>query len=172
METRIVNKVQESGLLTIDLGIFLPQQSPASFDLVPFLFKGLLLREKDFREAMAQHDWQQYSGQCVAVHCSTDAIIPSWSYMLVSFRLSGIARATYLGTPAEMEKQLLLEEIAAYDFSAFTDQRVVVKGCGDRETPAFAFMEVTTRLAPIVKSLMYGEPCSTVPIFKRKESGH
>lgn len=166
-----MNRVQESGLMTIDLGIFLPKQSPVSFDLTPFLFKGLLLREKDFREAMMHHDWQQYKGQCVAIHCSSDAIIPPWSYMLVSVRLSGIAKAAYLGTPGDIEKHLVLQEIAAYDFSGYADCRVVVKGCGDRETPDVAFVAVTTRLAPIVKSLLYGEPCSTVPIYKRKDTG-
>lgn len=167
MEAPIVNRVGESGLITLDLGIFLPDKSVVSFDLADYLYMGLILREKDFREAMAGLDAGLYEGSLVAVHCSADAIIPSWAYMLVAARLTGIAKEVYQGTPREMEKHLVVRAIEGYDVSALQGQRVVVKGCGDRETGPFAFLTLTARLVPIVRSLMYGEPCSTVPVYKR-----
>lgn len=167
MDAPIVNRVGESGLITLDLGIFLPEQTPVSFDLAEYLYMGLILREKDFREAMAGLDTGRYEGCLVAVHCSADAIIPPWAYMLVAARLNGTAKEVYQGTPMEMEKHLVVRNIEAYDISVLQGQRVVVKGCGDRETGAFAFLSLTARLVPIVRSLMYGEPCSTVPVFKR-----
>ncbi|NBO65092.1 MAG: DUF2480 family protein [Acidobacteria bacterium] len=167
MEAPIVNRVGESGLITLDLGIFLPEETPVSFDLADYLYMGLILREKDFREAMARLDTARYDGSLVAVYCSADAIIPYWAYMLVVARLSGTAREVYQGTAMEMEKHLVVRAIEGYDVSSLRGQRVVVKGCGDREIGAFAFVTVTARLVPIVRSLMYGEPCSTVPVFKR-----
>ena len=166
----MVNRVTESGLLTLDLGLFLPREACVAFDLADYLYMGMMLREKDFREAMAACDWTNYRDRWVAVHCSADAIIPSWSYMLVASRLSGIARDIYLGTPAEMEKYLVVRALDALDVGPYLDQRVVVKGCGDRETGAYAFLEVTRKLRPVVRSLMYGEPCSTVPVYKRSVS--
>lgn len=167
MEAPIVNRVGESGLITLDLGMFLPQVTPIPFDLADHLYMGLVLREKDFREAMASLDTHRYEGRLVAVHCSEDAIIPPWAYMLVAARLSGIAKEVYQGTTSEMEKHLVVRAIEAYDLSALQGQRVVVKGCGDRETGPFAFLTLTARLVPLVRSLMYGEPCSTVPVYKR-----
>lgn len=167
MDAPILNRVGESGLITLDLGMFLPTEDPVSFDLADHLYMGLILREKDFREAMSALDVARYEGRLVAVHCSVDAIIPSWAYMLVAVRLAGIAREVYQGTPVEMEKHWVLRAIELYDISPLKNQRVVVKGCGDRETGAFAFLALTSRLVPIVKSLMYGEPCSTVPVYKK-----
>ena len=167
MEAPIVNRVSESGLITLDLGMFLPGEAPLAFDLAEHLFMGMILREKDFRDAMAGWAWGGYMDRYVAVHCSADAIIPSWAYMLVASRLSGIARDVYQGTPAEMEKYLVMRSIDAMDLRPYVDHRVVVKGCGDRETGAYAFLEVTRKLRPVVRSLMYGEPCSTVPVYKR-----
>jgi hypothetical protein len=167
MQAPIVNRVEESGLITLDLGIFLPEQTPVSFDLADYLYMGLILREKDFREAMSGLDTDLYKGSLVAVHCSADAIIPPWAYMLVAARLAGTANEVYQGTPMEMEKYLVVRAIEAYDVSALQGQRVVVKGCGDRDTGVFAFLTLTARLVPNVRSLMYGEPCSTVPVFKQ-----
>lgn len=167
MDAPIVNRVGESGLITLDLGMFHPSEDPVSFDLADHLYMGLILREKDFRESLSSMDVSGYEGRLVAVHCSVDAIIPSWAYMLVAVRLAGIARELYQGTPAEMEKHWVLRAIESYDISPMKDQRVVVKGCGDRETGAFAFLALTDRLVAIVRSLMYGEPCSTVPVYKK-----
>jgi len=168
MESAIVNKVAESGLITLDLEKFIPQEEIVAFDITPFLFRGLILKEKDFRESMQSADWSKYSGKAVAVFCSADAIIPAWAYMLVSVMLSGIANTIYAGTPEELEKSLFLENLKKIETAEFTDKRVVVKGCGDKQIGVFAYLEITSLLQPFVKTLMYGEPCSTVPVYKRK----
>jgi hypothetical protein len=164
----IRNKVAESGLITIDLEKYYPDQHPLSFDLKNFLFMEMLLREKDFREALDQHDWTQYDKRDVAVYCSTDAIVPMWAYMLVASKLSGIARSIVSGTPEEAFKQVFLQNIRQVDAEAYEGKRVVVKGCGDKPIPEYAYAAISIRLLPVVKSLMYGEPCSTVPVYKRK----
>jgi hypothetical protein len=164
----IRNKVAESGLITIDLEQYYPDHQPLAFDLKNFLFMEMLLREKDFREALDQHDWNQYRDHDVAVYCSTDAIVPMWAYMLVASKLSGIARSIISGTPEEAFKQVFIQNIRQIDADAYEGKRVVVKGCGDKPVPEYAYAEISIKLLPVVKSLMYGEPCSTVPVFKRK----
>ncbi len=168
MESAIVNKVAESGLITLDLEKYIPQQEIVAFDLTPFLFRGLILKEKDFRDSMQSEDWSKYAGKAVAVFCSAEAIIPAWAYMLVSVMLSGIANTVYAGTPEELEKSLFLENLKKIDTAEFQDKRVVVKGCGDKQIGVYAYLEITSLLQPVVKTLMYGEPCSTVPVYKRK----
>ena len=164
----IRNKVAESGLITIDLEKYYPATEPMPFDLKKFLFMEMLLKEKDFRESLDQHDWSQYDNRDVAVYCSTDAIVPMWAYMLVASKLSGIAKSIISGTPEEAFKQIFIENIRAVNAAAFEGKRVVVKGCGDRPVPEYAYAAISILLLPLVKSLMYGEPCSTVPVFKRK----
>jgi len=164
----IRNKVAESGLITIDLEKYYPDQQPFSFDLKDFLFMEMLLKEKDFREALEQHDWSQYSNRDVAVFCSTDAIVPMWAYMLVASKLSGVARSIISGTPEEAFKQAFIQNIQQVDPAVYEGKRVVVKGCGDKPVPEYAYAEISVKLLPVVKSLMYGEPCSTVPVFKKK----
>jgi hypothetical protein len=168
MEGAIVNKVAESGLITLDLENYTPTEQIVSFDLTPFLFRGLILKEKEFRESILAHDWLQYTGKAVAVFCTADAIIPAWAYMLVAGMLSGIAQTVYAGTQEELEKKLFLDNLEKIDAKLFSEKRVVIKGCGDKSIGAFAYMEITGKLQPVVKSLMYGEPCSTVPVYKRK----
>lgn len=168
MESAIVNKVAESGLITLDLEKYIPQQEIVAFDLTPFLFRGLILKEKDFRDSMQSEDWSKYAGKAVAVFCSAEAIIPAWAYMLVSVMLSGIANTVFAGTPDEFEKSLFLENLKKIDTAEFQDKRVVVKGCGDKQIGVYAYLEITSLLQPVVKTLMYGEPCSTVPVYKRK----
>lgn len=168
MENIIQNKVSESGLVTIDLELFLPTYPIVSFDLAPFLFMGQILKEKDFREAMQTQEWINFSGKGVAINCSADAIIPAWAYMLVASKLSGIAREMYVGTISEMEKHLTIKALSSIDPSNFEDKRVVVKGCGDRQIGEYAYLEITRILIQVVKAIMYGEPCSTVPVYKRK----
>lgn len=168
MEAPIINKVSESGLITLDLEIFYPAEDIVAFDLAPFLFRGLILKEKEFRDAIQEHDWNQYDQKVVAVFCSADAIIPAWAYMLVSSKLSGIASKVYPGSPDEALKALLLHNLEKIEPSEFTDKRVVVKGCGDKSIGDFAYLAITNKLTPVVKSLMYGEPCSTVPVYKKK----
>jgi hypothetical protein len=164
----IVNKVAESGIITLDLVKFLPEAgSIASFDLEPFLFRGMILREKDYRAALPQHDWQSFAGRHVALYCSADAIIPVWAYMLAVSYLQPIAASVYFGTPAELEKYLVLQHIETIDIADYEDKRVVIKGCGDTPIPDAAYVAITQKLRPVVKSLMYGEPCSTVPVYKK-----
>ena len=168
MEEIILNKVSESGIITIDPEHYFPEEEIVAFDLTPFLFRGLILKEKDFRESMQNENWSKYVGKAVAVFCSADAIIPAWAHMLVASMLSGIAHAVYAGTPAELEKKLFLQNLEQINRTDYIDKRVVVKGCGDKQIGAYAYLAITEILRPVVKSLMYGEPCSTVPVFKKK----
>lgn len=167
MET-IRNKVAESGLITLDPDKYYPEQPPVTFDLKDFLFRELLLREKDFRQMVEDHDWFQYKEQHVVVFCSSDAIIPMWAYMLIASKLSGIARNITVGTKEEAFKKDYLENINTINREELKDRRVIIKGCGEREIPFYVYEAITSHLMPVVKSLMYGEPCSTVPVYKRK----
>lgn len=168
MSDVFVNKVAASGILTLDLEKYLPAGEVGTFDLKDHLFMGLILKEKDFREALKNLDWTQYQDKYVAITCSVDAIIPVWAYMLVMTYLQPVAKDMYVGTAAELQKHLFLKNIAAIDMTEFADQRVVVKGCGDAPIGDFAYAEITKYLRPVVKSIMYGEPCSTVPVYKKK----
>jgi hypothetical protein len=168
MSDEIVNKVASSGLVTLDLEDYYPREEIALFDLKPHLFMELILKEKEFRDALLKHDWSQYQNKVVAVTCTADAIIPMWAYMLVASYLQPVAKTVIFGNENTARQQLFLERINAISPEEFADKRVVVKGCGDLPIGEFAYMAITTRLRPVVKSLMYGEPCSTVPIFKKK----
>lgn len=167
MSEAIVNKVANSGLVTIDLENYLPSGDFLIFDLKDYLFMGLILKEKDFRDALKKMDWSIYQNKYVAINCSTDAIIPAWAYMLVVTFLNGLAKDSYVGTSEAFQKHLFLKQIAAIDVNKFTDQRIVVKGCGDSNIESYAYAEITKLLLPVVKSIMYGEPCSTVPVYKK-----
>lgn len=167
MET-FINKVAESGIVTLDLAPFVLDSEVALFDLKPFLFREMILREKDYRASLAQQDWLVYQGKHVAITCSADAIIPVWAYMLATTYLGPVAKSVYLGTVPEYEKVLLCERIRQVDETQYAAKRVVIKGCGDLPIPDAAYVAITEKLLPVVKSLMYGEPCSTVPIYKSK----
>jgi len=168
MSEAIVNKVSESGLITLDLEQYYPRDEVALFDLKDYLFMGLILREKDFREALKNLDWEAYRNKYVGVTCSADAIIPPWAYMLAAAYLQPVAKDVIMGDEKEVHKTIFLQNIQGIDVNEFTGQRVVVKGCGDRPIGEFAHMEVTKRLRPVAKTIMYGEPCSTVPIYKKQ----
>jgi hypothetical protein len=167
MNDPIINKVAESGLITLDLEKYYPAGETAVFDMKDYLFMGLILKEKDFREALKKQDWSVYKGKNVAVTCSADAIIPVWAYMLVASYLQPVAREIVMGDEKELHKSLFLKNLAAINISEFADKRVVVKGCGETPIGDFVYMEITKLLRPVVKSIMYGEPCSTVPIYKQ-----
>jgi len=168
MSEEIINKVAQSGLLTLDLQEYYPKEEIALLDLKPFLFREMILREKDFREALQNTDWTQFGDKIVAVTCSVDAIIPSWAYMLIAVHLQPYAKDIIMGDRQTALQQTFLARINAIDTEVFADKRVVVKGCGDQSVGAFAYMEIAKRLRPVVKSIMYGEPCSTVPVYKKK----
>jgi hypothetical protein len=169
MSDVIVNKVAESGLISLDLQDYLPAENQlAGFDLKQYLFMGMILKEKDFRSSLLSLDWSVFEGKWVAVYCSADAIIPHWVYMLIATRLEPIVKGIFMGSPEAMIQQLLVKKIETLSAEAFRDQRVVIKGCGDQSVSADAYVAITTKLRPVVKSIMYGEPCSTVPVYKKK----
>jgi hypothetical protein len=168
MSEPFINKVAESGLVTLDLEQYFPRGEVALFDLKDHLFMGMILKEKDFREALKNKDWSVYQDKNVALFCSADAIIPVWAWMLAAAYLQPVAKELVMGDEKELHKQLFLKNITAIDTGEFTDKRMVIKGCGDTPIGDFAYMEITKKLLPVAKSIMYGEPCSTVPVFKRK----
>lgn len=167
MSEKIVNKVAKSGLVTLDLSELAPAGSRSAFDLADHLWQGLVLKEKDFREMVKANDWSQYRDQYVAVYCSADAIIQDWAFMLVVSALQPFVRRVVVGTPETMETILFTEAIRSIKPEDYRDSRIVVKGCGDIKIPPAAFAEVVSHLQPHVRTIMYGEPCSTVPVYKR-----
>lgn len=164
----IQNRVAESELITLDLKTFLPKEIPLQFDLAHFLFRGLILKEKDYREALSKTDWEKYREKSVLLFCSADVIIPVWSYMLAVSYLKPVAKEIYFDKPDAWKEKTLLNHINQLDTEAFKDGRVVIKGCGEEKIPDAAYVEITKKLLPVVKSLLYGEPCSTVPVYKKK----
>jgi len=168
IQENIVNKVAQSGLVTLDPAAFSPVGERMVYDIKDNLFQGLMLREKDFREFVKEHDWSQYQGKNVAVTCSADAIVPGWAYMLLANRLAPYASEVVFGDKDTLDTVLFLKNIGKMDIEQYRDQRIVIKGCGDIYVPVSAYVELTKKLTPVAKSLMFGEPCSTVPIYKRK----
>ena len=168
MSEVFVNKVAESGLISFDLEEYYPKGEIKTFDLKGYLFMELILKEKDFRAALQTTDWDQYAKAHVAITCSADAIIPVWAYMLVASYLQPIAANVVFGDEKKLISTILLKNLASIKGEEFTDKRVVVKGCGEVAIPQEAYVEITNMLRPFVKSIMYGEPCSTVPIYKKK----
>ncbi|MGN6267867.1 MAG: DUF2480 family protein [Ginsengibacter sp.] len=168
MDDIIINKVAQSALETLDLEAFYPAGEIVVFDLKDYLFMELILKEKDYRDTLKNADWSIYENKIVAITCSADAIIPLWAYMLAVTYLQPFAQDILFGKKEEVLERLLLKRINQINSEDFKDKRVVVKGCGDKKIPESAFIEITKMLRPVVKSIMYGEPCSTVPIYKRK----
>ena len=168
MSDIMINKVAESALITINLEDYYPKESIMVFDLKDYLFMGLILKEKDFRESLKNLDLTPYTNKIVAITCSADAIIPMWAYMLSASALQPVANDVYFGTEAAIKEQLLLKNITGIDTTDFIDKRIVVKGCGELPIGEAAYLLATKILRPVAKSIMYGEPCSTVPIFKKK----
>jgi len=165
----IKNKVKESGIIQLDLADFKPKNELVGIDLSERLYQGLILKEKDFRLWLKENNWQQYEGKAVFIYCSAEAIIPTWAYMLVISMLMPYTEQVLAGTRIDLEKKMIQDNIVSMDLSTMTDQRVIIKGCSDIASPEFAMSELVRVLQPVVKSIMYGEPCSTVPIFKKKK---
>lgn len=163
----IRNKVKESGLVQLDLADYKPTVQLVGIDLSAQLWQGLVLKEKDFRDWIKNHNWTQYQGKAVFIFCSTDAIIPTWAFMLVTSALEKENVYSQVGSENELAKALIQEAICSIDIDEIKDQRVIIKGCADIADPAFAMSYLVRLLQPYVKSIMYGEPCSTVPIFKK-----
>lgn len=168
MAEEIINRVAASSLEEINLEDYFPKEQFTVFDLKPFLFMDLILKEKDFREALLNVDWNVYEGKVVAVTCSADAIIPMWAYMLVASYLQPVAKDVFFGDEDEALKETFLKNITAIDIGRFADKRIVIKGCGDLPVKEYAYLEITKMLRPVAKSIMYGEACSTVPVFKKR----
>ena len=164
----LVNRVANSGLITLKPEEWITTAKPVSFDIKDYLFKGLILKEQEFRDTLKVHDWKQYDGKVLCIFCSVDAIIPSWAYMLVATLATPFAEEIFYGTPQQWITQGLLAYIAAMDANQYAGQRVVIKGCADEfEIGPEIYVALTHKLVPVVKSLMFGEPCSTVPVYKR-----
>lgn len=167
----IQNKVAESGIITLDIEKLMPSpEEMAIFDLAPFLFKGLILREKDFREALKNHDFSTYAGKYVGITCTADALIPMWAYMLVMTYLQGVCKKAYHATVEDLNVLVTIDRINSLDTTSYTDARVVIKGCGNTKAEEAYYIHISQTLLPHVKSLMFGEPCSTVPIYKKKKA--
>ncbi len=168
MEEVFVNKVANSGLITFNLEDYFPEGQRKYIDIKDILFMGMVLKEKDFRDWVKTHDWSPYKNCYVAIGCSADAIVPTWAYMLITAKLSGIASEVVFGDLQALESVLWRNALSDIDLTQFVDGKIVVKGCGDLPVTDAAYSEITRLLTPIVKSIMYGEPCSTVPVFKKK----
>jgi hypothetical protein len=164
----IVNRVDESGLITFNLEDYFPKTDIIVFDLKPFLFQELILREKDYRKQLTELDWSIYQNKTVCVLCSADAIIPVWAYMLAATYLQPLANNVFWGTEANYIQTEMNKNLDAIDYTQFANQRIVVKGCGDKPVPDGVYLHITTLMLPQAKSIMYGEPCSTVPLYKKK----
>jgi hypothetical protein len=168
METyEIVNRVATSGIVSLDLEELYHPGERVIFDIKDQLFQGLILREKDFREFLKNHDWSQYTGNNIGIICSEDAIVPTWAYMLLAVQLQPFANSVVFGDLNALEEKLFNDAIAKIDLKEFEDKRVVVKGCSKVSVPVSTYVEVARLLKPVVKSLMFGEPCSTVPLYKK-----
>ena len=168
MSEPIINKVAESGLISLDLTKLIPDTPIVLFDIKQYLFMDLILKEKDFRTALSNADLSIYQDKFVGIYCSTDAIIPMWANMLIASALQPFAKAIYFGDENKVREQVLLEVISQLEAKEYSEQRVVVKGCGETPIGESAYIAITNKLKPVVKSIMYGEPCSTVPVYKKR----
>ncbi len=165
----IVNRVAQSDIRVLDLA-GLVAAPVAEFDLSPFLYRGLVLREKDFRAAAAAHDWPVFEGQHVALFCATDAIVPPWAWMLLALHLDGIALSVTVGRAADARREAFARALDTFDWQPYADRIVVVKGCGNGSVPTSAFAGVAAHLTPIARKILYGEPCSSVPLWRRPKT--
>lgn len=164
----IVNRVEQSGLITLDLENYFPApEEIVAIDLKEFLFKELILREAEFRDTVKNSDWKKYAGKYVVLYCSTNAIIPMWAYMVLSAQLAPFVKDVACSSPEHAAEIFLYRNMAKLNMDDFKNQRVIVKGCGDRKIPEAAFVQIAEQLAKVVRSLMYGEACSSVPVFKK-----
>ena len=165
----IVNKVAASSLEVFDLEDYYQSGSRVQLDISQWLYEGFLLKEKDFRESLKNHDWEQYDNQFVAIYCSTDAILPAWASILVASYVASYAKKTVLGNLVDLETAIYQEMLAGIDYSAYEGKPVILKGCSKKPVPDSAYVMAIQKLQQVAKSVMYGEACSAVPIFKSKK---
>ena len=168
MAEEIINRVSNSVLVTIDLEDYYPKGERILFDIKDWLLEGLVLREKDFRNQVAEYNWAQYQDAYLALTCSTDAIIPGWAYMLISIQLESVTKKTIIGNLEALEASIYQDVLNNLDISEFTDKPIIIKGCSKKPVPQNAYIMLASKLKPIAKSIMYGEACSSVPLFKKK----
>lgn len=168
MSDELINKVSNSGLITINLEDLYPSGERVLFDIQPLLFQGLILKEKELREYIKQENWEKYLGKFVAIYCSNDAIVPTWAYMLLAIALEPYAKKVVFGNLEALESNLFADALKQFPVEQYKDQRIVIKGCSDFPVPPAAYVELTRILRPLAKSIFYGEPCSTVPLYKKK----
>ena len=166
--SEIVNRVSQSKLVTFNLEDYYPKGNRVALDIKDWLFEGLILREKDFRAQLEEFDWSEYQDCYVALSCSTDAIIPGWAYMLIATKLQPYTRKIIIGDMEMLESSLYQSVLENLDVSEFSDKPVIIKGCSNKPVPANAYLWATTKIQSVAKSVMYGEACSSVPLFKAK----
>jgi len=169
MEEEIINRVAQSSLITIDLEDYYDKHERVVYDIKDNLFQEMILKEKDFRAFIKAHDWSQYQDKNVAIVCTADAIVPTWAYMLLALQLEPYAHHFVFGDLAALEQSLFQQILSKIDIEEFRDKKIVIKGCGDLPIPEYAYVELTRLLRPVVTTMMYGEPCSTVPLYKKRK---
>jgi len=167
MAEEIINRVAKSGIITLNLEDYYVEGERVAYDIKQNLWQEIALKEKDFREFIKMNDWSVYKDKLVAIHCSVDAIIPTWAYMLLSIAIQPFAKRVFFGSLETMNQVIYEEQLNAIDFSQYEDVRIVIKGCGDKAVPESAYVTLTNKLLPYAKTIMYGEPCSTVPLYKK-----
>lgn len=168
MEDEIINRVASSKLIVVDLEDYYPKGKRTVLDIKNWLFQELVLREKDFRETVKHHDWSQYQDDFVALTCTSDAIVPAWAFMLLTMHLEPYAKKVVIGSLDQLETSIYQEIIQNLDVSEFQDKPLIIKGCANKPVPANAYILLSQKLRPIARSIMYGEACSSVPLYKRK----
>ena len=168
--SEIINRVAQSSIVTINLEEIYPKQTRVVFDLAPFLDQGLVLREKEFRLALKDIDWNKYQDQWVAISCSSDAIVPTWAFMLVTTYLTGVSKGYAIGSLNELEIMIADQLISQFNAESYRGKPVVIKGCSSYPVPLFAYGRVIAQIQHEAKSIMYGEPCSTVPLYKKQST--
>lgn len=168
--SEFVNRVAQSALTTLNLEEFIHPGERVVYDIKDNLFMGLMLREKDFREFIKTHDWAQYEGKNVAITCSADAIVPTWAYMLLASKLKPFVNKLVFGNLEALEQELFHDAIEKINPQDYEDAKLVIKGCGQIPVPTYAYVKIMDKLLPVASSIMYGEPCSTVPIYKKPKT--
>lgn len=168
MQDEIVNRVAQSKLVTINLEDYYPKGARVALDIKDWLYEGLILREKEFRAHTESHDWSQYTDYYVAINCSTDAIIPGWAYLLITVKLSPFVKKAVQGSLEDLETVLYHDVIEQLNITEFQDKSLIIKGCSKKPVPPNAYLFLAQKLMPVAKSIMYGEACSSVPLYKRK----